>query len=218
MRKLATKLFVVVVSLSYLYAQSPCPQGINLLPMYGKAKKCREQLALDKQFLDECDRKFASRQLASVASVKFGWKYFYDNQLDVAIKRFNQAWLLDSANAEVYWGFASVLGMKQQYRESIPLFQKYLASHPTEANAWEGLSTSYGQLFFQTKDIELLYSDINALKNCIKLNPKNARASGQLTGAYSYFVQKDSARRYLRITDALNPDAVNPKVRAMLTK
>jgi len=37
-----------------------------------------------------------------------------------------------------------------------------------------------------------------------------------LTVAYSYFNQKDSARKYLEITDRLDPKAVNPEVREML--
>ena len=62
----------------------------------------------------------------------------------------------------MYWGFACVLGMKQQFRPSIPLFQKYLVLNPTKASAWEGLGTIYGQLFFQTKDVALLNNSIDA--------------------------------------------------------
>ncbi|ALW86811.1 hypothetical protein AUC43_18020 [Hymenobacter sedentarius] len=186
--------------------------------MYGRAPKCPEQVRADTEFLAACDKQFPSRKLASEHHVSKGWEYFQQRQLDTAIMRFNQAWLLDSTNATVYWGFASVLGMRQQYRASVPLFKKYLALNPTEANAWQGLSTSYGQMFFQTKDVALLQNSIEALKHCVKLAPQNARAYGQLAGAYSYFIQRDSARKYLAIADRLNPSAVNPEVRKMLTQ
>jgi tetratricopeptide (TPR) repeat protein len=195
-----------------------CPEGINRLPMYGRVQKCSEQVEADKEFLADCDKRFPNRTLASQHHVNKGWEYFQQRQLDTAIMRFNQAWLLDSANATVYWGFASVLGMRKQYRASVPLFKKYLALNPKEANGWEGLSTSYGQMFFQTKDVALLQSSIDALKNCVKLAPQNARAYGQLAGAYSYFVQRDSARKYLAIADRLNPSAVNPEVRKLLAQ
>ena len=195
-----------------------CPEGINLLPMYGNAQKCSEQIQADNEFLAASEKQFSNRDLASQHYVTEGWKLFEQRQLDSAIKRFNQAWLLDSTNAKVYWGFASVLGVKRQFRASVPLFKKCLIMNPREANAWEGLSTSYGQIFFQTKDITFLYKSIDALKSCVKLTPQNARVYGQLAGAYSYFVQKDSARKYLAIADRLNPAAVNPEVRKLLIK
>ena len=195
-----------------------CPEGINLLPMYGKAQKCPEQTQADNEFLAASEKQFSNRDLASQHYVTEGWKLFEQRQLDSAIKRFNQAWLLDSTNAKVYWGFASVLGVKRQFRASVPLFKKCLVMNPREANAWEGLSTSYGQIFFQTKDITFLHKSIDALKSCVNLTPQNARVYGQLAGAYSYFVQKDSARKYLAIADRLNPAAVNPEVRKLLIK
>ena len=81
---------------------------------------------------------------------------------------------------------------------------------------WESAATSYGQLFFESKDINLLNTSIEYLKTSIKLDPSNAR--GQLTASYSYFMQKDSAKKYLRITDKLDPSAVNPEVRKILSK
>ena len=195
-----------------------CPEGISLLPRYGSKPKCPEQIEADRAFLASCDKQFTSRKLASEHHTVAGWGFFEQRQLDTAMKRFNQAWLLDSTNADVYWGFASVLGMRQEFRASIPLFTKYLMLNPGKANAWEGLSTSYGQLFFQTKDVALLNKSIDALKNCVKIDPTNARAYGQLAGCYSYFVQKDSARKYLALADRLNPQVVNPEVRKMLTK
>ena len=54
------------------------------------------------------------------------------------------------------------------------------------------------------------------MKNAIQLDPKSANALGQLTGAYSYFMQKDSARKYMALTDKIDPNAVNFDVRKML--
>ena len=38
------------------------------------------------------------------------WKAFYECYLDTAIKRFNQAWMFDRKNLEVYWGLGLVTG------------------------------------------------------------------------------------------------------------
>ncbi len=197
--------------------QGDCPKGINKLPMYGRVQKCQVQLDLDKEFLQSSDGRFKDRKEAARFYVDRGWKYYYKNQFDTAMMRFNQAWLLDSLNADTYWGFGNILGMRdKKFEESLTYFERSLKLNPNNARVWESASTSYGQIFFETKDVELLNKSIDYLKNAIHLEP-NARAYGQLTAAYSYFAQKDSARKYLQITDRLDPNAVNPEVRKILS-
>ena len=208
------KLSVLLVIVSCISAS--CPEGINLLPRYGYKKKCAEQLAFDSEFLAECDKKFPNRKEAALYYVGAGWSYFGKNDLNTAMKRFNQAWLLDSTNAEVYSGFGQVTGMKGQFKSSIVELEKSLSIDSNNPKALQSIATSYGQYFFQTKDETYLQKCIASLKRCVRIEPNNARAFGQLTGAYSYMVQKDSARKYLLITDRINPADVNPEVRQML--
>ena len=199
--------------------QQKCPEGINVLPMYGQVKKCKEQIDLDKDFLNDCDKQFRTRKEASKFYVDKGWEYFYKNEFETAMKRFNQAWLLDSLNADIYWGYGNILGMKDRdFKQSLSFLEQSLKMNRNNPRVWESASTSYGQLFYETKDQKYLDKSIEYLKTSIKLDPNNARAYGQLTAAYTYFIQKDSARKYLRITEELDPTAVNPEVRKMLSK
>ena len=55
------------------------------------------------------------QQSASVASL--GWQYFYKGDLKTAMKRFNQAWMLDRQNAEAFWGFGLIMG-RRAYEEN----------------------------------------------------------------------------------------------------
>jgi len=194
-----------------------CPEGINLLPMYGGQTKCVEQLKDDKIFLSESDAQFKDRKIAAKYLVHKGWEYFYKTDYETSMKRFNQAWLLDSLNADIYWGFGNLLGTKHEFRESLPLLEKSISLNPTNPKVYECIATSYGQLFFETKDVGLLNKTINNLKTSIELDPKSASAFGQLTAAYSYFTQRDSAKKYLALTDKLDSKAVSPEVRKMLT-
>ena len=195
-----------------------CPEGINLLPMYGRQTKCEEQLNDDKKFISECDAQFKDRKNAAKYHVDKGWEYFYKADYKTSMKSFNQAWLLDSSNADIYWGFGNILGTKHEFRESLPLLEKSITLNPNNPKVYECIATSYGQLFFENKDVGLLNKTIDNLKTSIQLDPKNANAFGQLTGAYSYFNQKDSALKYLELTDKLDPRAVNPEVRKILTE
>lgn len=48
----------------------------------------------------------------SKSAVDLGWKYYYQGDLDTAIKRFNQGWMFDRENPEVYWGFGLIMGQR----------------------------------------------------------------------------------------------------------
>jgi tetratricopeptide (TPR) repeat protein len=41
-----------------------------------------------------------------------GWKAYYQGDFDTAIKRFNQGWMFDRDNPEVYWGFGLIMGQR----------------------------------------------------------------------------------------------------------
>ena len=194
-----------------------CVDNINKLPMYGGVKKCKEQIEFDKEFLQDCDKTFKSRKEASLHMIMRGWQYFYGKKLDTSMMRFNQAWLLDSLNADVYWGFGNLLGSQGKFKESLPFFERSIKLNPTNAKVWQDESITYGNIFFQTKDKKNLNLSISSLKKAISLDPNNPRLYGQLTAAYSYFMQKDSARKYLKITERLDPSAVNPEVKKILT-
>jgi tetratricopeptide (TPR) repeat protein len=137
-------------------------------------------------------------------------------QLDSSMANFNQAWLIDSLNADIYWGFADILGMQGKFKASIPFFNRSLQINPANAKVWNDESTSYGNTFLQTKEKKYLDSTIFCLKKAARLDPQNAQLYSQLSVSYSYVMQKDSARKYLRITEQLDPSAVNPEVKKML--
>lgn len=186
--------------------------------MYGNAAKCQDQLDSDAQFLLECNKQHDNRTLASKQYVDWAWNYFYKNEFDSAIMRFNQAWLLDSLNADVYWGFGNIEGMRGNFDSSLKYLESSLKLNPNNAKVWESASSSYGQQFYSTKDKVLLNKSIDYLKKSVELDPTSARTYGQLAAAYSYFYQKDSARKYLDITDKIDPSAINPEVRKLLTE
>ncbi|MGY3212639.1 hypothetical protein [Mucilaginibacter sp. HD30] len=185
--------------------------------MYGKAKKCPEQLQYDNEFLQSIDKDYTDRRKAARDVISRAWDFLNKGDHETAMKRFNQAWLLDSLNADVYWGFGNLLGMQGKFKESLKFFDRSLKLNPSNARVWEASSTSYGQLFFKTKNIDLLKTSIKQLKTAITIEPVNARTYAQLTAAYTYFYQKDSARKYLKITDKLDKAAINPEVRKLIS-
>lgn len=184
--------------------------------MYGQVKKCKTQLEIDQNFLKDCDQNFHDRKKASKYFVERGWDYFYSSKMDTAMMRFNQAWLLDSLNADVYWGFGNLVGVQKKYKVSIALFNKSIQLNGGNAKVWEGKAISFGQLFFETKQASYLNRSVECLRTAIQLDPNNTRFYAALTSAYSYYNQKDSAAKYLKITDKLDSKAVTPDIRKII--
>ena len=206
-------LFLFLIVQFSCQSQQDCPEGINLLPMYGEVQKCEKQIEWDIEFLEASVKQFKDRNKASEYYVGKGWEYFYSDENDLSMKRFNQAWLLDNKNPQIYWGFGNLLGKQGEFEKSIRYFLKSIEIEPKNAKVYESLATSYGQIFYKTKDVKYLNLSIESLKKAVKIEPKNGRAFGQLAGAYSYLVQKDSLVKYIKITDEIDPKFVNPEVR-----
>jgi tetratricopeptide (TPR) repeat protein len=206
-------LFLITISLLSCKGEKNCPKGINLLPMYGEVKKCKQQIDFDKEFILESEKQFGNKTKASNFYVSKAWEYFHKNDNQTSMKRFNQAWLLDKTNPETYWGFGNLLGRKGDYKKSLKYFQKSIEIEPNNPKVYESISTSYGQIFFNTKEMKYLNLTIENLKKSLEIEPNNGKAYAQLANAYSYFMQKDSLRKYIKKTDKINPKLINPEIR-----
>ncbi|WP_024482386.1 tetratricopeptide repeat protein [Cellulophaga baltica] len=199
-------------------SSTDCPEGIDILPKYGAVEKCAEQLRIDAQFLQECDQIYPSRALAAVHHIDLAWDLFDAHQIDDAMKRFNQAWLLDKSNADIYWGYGNLTGQGGHFEESLAFFDESIQLNAHNAKVWESKALSYGQLFFKTKELEILEKAISCYKKSLTIDPKNPRVYAQLAGTYSYFMQKDSLAKYIQLTDEIDATLINPELRKQVIK
>ncbi|GAA4386187.1 hypothetical protein [Hymenobacter koreensis] len=88
-------------------------QPLNTLPRYGGKAKSKELQKIDRAFVGaELKRYRNDARAASDVSVELGWQHLAQQNPEVSIKRFNQAWLLDSTNCNVYYGFSACLSMQ----------------------------------------------------------------------------------------------------------
>ena len=105
--------------------------SINLLPRYGNIEKSSAMLKLDEEFIDFCDKNFPNRQAASAYHAAKGWSFFGAGDYTTAIRRFNQSWLLDSTNANAFWGFGAITAIRLENDVSLQFFQKSYQLNPT---------------------------------------------------------------------------------------
>ncbi len=86
-----------------------CPSGSsakdyppNELPMFGGVTKNAAMIQADNDFIATVLAKGVTRAQGSDKMVVLGWQYFFQHDYTTAMKRFNQAWLLDPDNGDLF--------------------------------------------------------------------------------------------------------------------
>ncbi|QIL78430.1 tetratricopeptide repeat protein [Hymenobacter sp. HDW8] len=174
---------------------------INERPRYGGLTKTAAHLEADELFIAQSLRQYGTAQAARQAHVNFGWHYLATNHAPTAIKRFNQAWLLDSTAADVYYGFSAYLLHQGQAKEAEQFRQ--LGQLHDKGN--EALLQYYASLAYNQSLRRDYPGAIATNEKIMALAPTNAFAHSR-TG-YWYMLQQDTARaaHYLGRAVQLDP-------------
>lgn len=193
-------------------AQTAKSGDINLLPMYGGFEKSRALRKADAEFLAFCDQKFSDRRDAANQFAKRGWDYFYAGDPATAIKRYNQAWLLDSTNAAAYWGFGVIEGQRQHNTDALRYFQISLRLNPTNRRLLVDMAQALLSRFDATHYSPDLDAAISRLEEYLT-DTSDAKAT---TDAYkklavAHFFKRDYANawKYVDLTTALDATATH---------
>ena len=120
----------IIVSLVVSLLLSACAGSgphIYNIPMYGqpeievpeRAKKANDW------FIEQAVKQYGSREKASIAWWNEAERYMNEEgNLDYAMRRYNQSWLLNPNNYQPYWGFARVAVATGKDDEAIKYFKK----------------------------------------------------------------------------------------------
>ena len=105
---------------------------LNLLPMYGAdyepyIKKTEAQKEKDREFIASVIKSEGSREVGAKLFAGVGWQKKRSGDLNTAMMRFNQSWLLDSNYYQPYWGFASILLEENKPEKASVYFDKALS-------------------------------------------------------------------------------------------
>lgn len=118
-------IFRTVLTLLILvtYLQNALAQSSNLLPKYGPEPKNEAQKLADTKLLNAIDELYkGDRKKAASEAVSKGWLFLRSGNNADAIRRFNQAWLIDNSNGYSLWGMAIVQGNTGSINDSLNLF------------------------------------------------------------------------------------------------
>lgn len=95
---------------------------IDNLPMYGQPAIPRPDFLkkADVDFIAKASSGFGGdRRVASRAWTEQASHFLAERNLDYAMRRLNQAWLLDDTNYEVYWGFGRAMVESDQFDDGV---------------------------------------------------------------------------------------------------
>ena len=122
MQTLRTLLVALSLALS-LAASGAFAQDISLQPTYGGQAKNDAQQAADEKFIVSIDSQYkGDRKKAAEDVATRGWQLLRQGNAPDAMRRFNQAWLLDSSNGTALWGMAAFEAGSGKLNESLTLF------------------------------------------------------------------------------------------------
>lgn len=96
----------------------------NLLPMYGYTEKTEDEKKADEEFTNEVTKKYGDRKKASQEIIKVADEFYQRGEIDTAMKRYNQAWLLDNNNPNAYIGFGDILKKQGYDKEAVEMYKK----------------------------------------------------------------------------------------------
>ncbi len=114
-------------------------------PMYaGNDRRAAAALrAGDEQLAAESVNVFGSPAAAAQARVEQGYRLFREDRPGLAMRQFNQAWLLNPDNAEVYAGFAVVLESQRKVCQAMSMMDRAISMNPP---AFRGIHADAGRI------------------------------------------------------------------------
>jgi tetratricopeptide (TPR) repeat protein len=117
----------VLILATWLVAACTAPAGPRMdnIPMYGQPEIVRPESfkRLDEEFIAQASQ-LGSREKASQVWWAQAEEFMQQKNLDYAMRRYNQSWLLNPNNYQPYWGFGRVMLQQGKCDEAIRHFSR----------------------------------------------------------------------------------------------
>jgi tetratricopeptide (TPR) repeat protein len=144
--------FLAFWALCILPLAAPAAEETNpdTLPMFGQPAITRadDLKKADEVFIKNAVAKHGNRTAASIAALAQGWASIRSGKSAMALRHFNEGWLLSPDNPGVFWGFGAVLSERGKLLEAI-----------------EQLETARELMINNPKQLVQLLADIGAVRS-----------------------------------------------------
>jgi Tfp pilus assembly protein PilF len=200
--------FVYSLVPSWAAAQSENP---DKLPMFGQPKIPRPEnlKQADEAFIRDATLRYGSRLAASNTLANQGWTAVRAKQSDLAMQRFNQAWLLNPKNFSAFWGFGALLSERGKLAEAIEQLEaaRELTEDPAQRVALlcdvGTVHSEYAARMAQDRQLERAHHFVvanNRFAESVDIDPKYAPSWREW--AISLYEQERYSEAWLRVRRA----------------
>jgi tetratricopeptide (TPR) repeat protein len=166
----------------------------NQLPMYGEREKTAEMKSADAAFIASIEKRGLSHQEGAEQVVQLGWSYWAKRDFATAMSRFNQAWLLDPENGNVYHGFALVTSVRGGTPSEVERLFLLSISKP---NVDPVAFVDYGRFLWTQKQLERSLVQLN---KALQLSPTVRNARSHIS--FVYYLKGDAGNACTWAKDA----------------
>jgi len=182
--------------LKYPQWEEQAKTNVRLLPKYGNRSKTEHQKEADDRLIDSYVNQHGSRTKGSEVLISIGFEYLYRKDIKTAMYRFNQAWLLDSLNTDVYWGYGAVYFSLKQPALAMTQYEEGLSINPNNSRIITDKATIYMAEYQTTNDENKLKIAISLLTQSYSLNPNDQNTLFKLSTCH--FLNNDcvNAKKY----------------------
>lgn len=171
----------LLVALSLL-ASNAFAQDTNLLPKYGAQPKNDAQKAADEKFLASIDSHYkGDRKKAAEDVAARGWQFLRQGNAPDAMRRFNQARLLDSSNGSALWGMAAFEAGSGKLNESLALFAEAERIVGGDIDFAADYAKALGIAGAQTRNQSMLNDAFSHFERVHKKAPQHMQITTELT-------------------------------------
>jgi tetratricopeptide (TPR) repeat protein len=146
----------------------------NLLPKYGGLPLTAIEKEINDKFVSGMNEDYhGDLKKASMDMAMRGWQYLAAGDLDDAMRRFNQAWLLNKKNGTALWGMAAIEASSGNYDDSLKLFTEAEKFVGSDINFSVDYAKALGKAGVQLKDDTLLKFAFNRFEFNYQKAPQN---------------------------------------------
>ena len=168
----------------------------SLLPMYGEKKREKSSVIVEKdnRFIAKAMKSFSSREHAAEGYVERGFEMYSQNKFDKSMRRFNEAWLLNSKNAYIYLGYGLLYNNEEKFCKAMEMFTRAYKKGLIESGflADYAYTTTKCALTKENQLQKALFNDANNLSHqASRTTNKRLKAFAYQAWAKSYFLQND---------------------------
>jgi tetratricopeptide (TPR) repeat protein len=146
----------------------------NLLPKYGGLPLTAIEKEINDKFVSGMAEDYhGDLKKASMDMAMRGWQYLAAGDLDDAMRRFNQAWLLNKKNGTALWGMAAIESSTGNFDDSLKLFTEAEKFVGSDINFSVDYAKALGKAGVQLKDDTLLKFAFNRFEFNYQKAPQN---------------------------------------------